>query len=247
MVVEGAERRFLVSLPPGYDGTVPYPLMFGFHGKTRTHVDCRDTDCRGLQENFGERAIIVYMKSLNAGWLDENLGAAKNTPFFDATLETMKKEYCIDEHRVVLSGTSSGAFFSNYLACHDGDRLLAVFPVGGRLEEPENCQRPIPALVLHGIDDSHVTFDKGEATRDFYRTRNGCSDQTQPALADVRAAVRTERDARKERSYRCGDYGGCRAGLPVRWCVHGEGGYDDSTHAWPTFGGKLLREFLESL
>jgi hypothetical protein len=91
-----------------------------------------------------------------------------------------------------------------------------------------------------------VTFDKGEATRDFYRTRNDCSDQTRPALADVRTAVRIERDAHRE-TYRCADYAGCREGAPVRWCVHGEGGYDGSTHGWPTFGGKLLREFLESL
>jgi hypothetical protein len=86
----------------------------------------------------------------------------------------------------------------------------------------------------------------GEATRDYYRKRNGCTDRTRPSIGEAHLAVRHERDAGKE-TYRCVDYEGCREGLDVRWCEHGEGGYGHSTHAWPTFGGKALSEFLDRL
>ena len=244
--VDSAPRQLIVEVPKDYDGTRDYPLVFGFHGKNRTHEQCRDGDCRGLQRLFGDRAIIVYMKSKLAGWQDEGVGFGNNLPFFDAALETMKREYCVDESRVIVAGTSSGGFFANELACVRGDQIMAVIPVGGALGEREGCKRPIPALVIHGIDDIHVPFVRGESARDFYRTRNGCSDRTEPTIVEAHQAVRAERDAGQE-TYRCVDYQGCAPGLLVRWCEHGEGGYDNSTHAWPTFGGQMILDFLTQL
>jgi len=244
--VGSVERRFIVSLPGGYDGSVPYPLAFAFHGKTRTHTECRDVDCRGFQSALGEHAILVYMKSLNAGWRDDDVGFANNLPFFDATIAAMKAEYCVDENRVLAAGTSSGAYFANELACKYGDQLMAVFPVGGGLTETQGCQRPIPAIVLHGVDDTHVTLDKGERARDYYAKRNGCTERTRPTIDEAHGAVRAARDGGQE-TYRCVDYEGCRPSLNVQWCEHGEGGYDNSTHAWPTFGGQILVRFLEHL
>jgi poly(3-hydroxybutyrate) depolymerase len=246
LLVNGVERQFIVSVPWGYDGSVPYPLAFAFHGKSRTHRECQDVDCRGFRSVLGDHAILVYMKSLNAGWRDDDVGFANNLPFFAATIAVMKAQYCVDENRVLASGTSSGAYFANELACKYGDQLMAVFPVGGGLTETEGCQRPIPAIVLHGVDDTHVTFDQGERTRDYYAKRNGCTERTHPTIGEAHDAVRAARDGGQE-TYRCVDYERCRSGLNVRWCEHSEGGYDNSTHAWPTFGGQILGEFLEHL
>jgi hypothetical protein len=44
-------------------------------------------------------------------------------------------------------------------------------------------------------------------------------------------------------SHECADYQGC-SGPPVRWCEHSEGGYDGSTHGWPTFGGQEIWDFV---
>jgi poly(3-hydroxybutyrate) depolymerase len=233
-----------VSLPPDYDPAHPYPLFFGFHGKTRTHEQCRDVDCRGLEALFGKNQVIVYLQSLDAGWWTPESGHTKELSFFDAVFDQVKRDYCVDEARVVLTGTSSGAFFANALACHAPERFLGVVPVGGG-PAGEDCSGAVAALVIHGVDDRHVAFSEGEAMRDAYLARNGCSQDSKPALAQAHSEVRAARD-RGEANHRCVDYEDCREGFPVRWCEHGEGGWDDSTHAWPTFGGAMLADFLAS-
>jgi poly(3-hydroxybutyrate) depolymerase len=132
------------------------------------------------------------------------------------------------------------------LACRDGDRLLAVAPVGGALPEDEGCRGNPAALLIHGIDDPHVPFEKGEAARDFYVSRNGCSDVAKPDLASAHAEIREKRDASPTvEDIACVDYQGCTT--PVRWCEHSYGGYDLSTHGWPAPGGQLIHDFVHSL
>jgi poly(3-hydroxybutyrate) depolymerase len=246
--VEGRERAYIASVPKAYDQKTPYPVVFGFHGKHRSHEQCRDVDCRGLHESFSEQAIMVYMKSLGAGWYEPGRAFLDNDPFFDAALERIMGEFCVDKSRVVVAGGSSGGFFANHLACTRGNQQLASIAVGGGPGAPEGtkCQAPVAALVVHGVDDPHVPFPKGEAARDAFLKRNGCTANTVPPLLEVHAKVRRERDSGQE-TYGCVNYQGCRQGLLVQWCEHGEGGYDGSTHGWPTFGGEMIQDFLRQL
>jgi hypothetical protein len=116
------------------------------------------------------------------------------------------------------------------------------------MPERDDCRGRPAALVVHGIDDPHVTFASGENARDFYLQRNGCSSNTTPDLAGMHAQIRAARDAEPtQETSACVDYQGCDAGSPVRWCEHSYGGYDGSTHGWPPNGGQLIRDFLEDL
>ena len=54
MEVEGQMGEYIVSLPPGYDPSTPYPLGFGFHGRNRTGPNCQDGDCAGFQDAMGD-------------------------------------------------------------------------------------------------------------------------------------------------------------------------------------------------
>jgi poly(3-hydroxybutyrate) depolymerase len=114
------------------------------------------------------------------------------------------------------------------------------------MPETEGCTGKPAALVIHGIDDPHVTFASGEAARNFYVGRNGCSTTTLPDLAAMHADIRANRDSMQE-THGCVDYQACDSGSPVRWCEHSYGGYDNSTHGWPPNGGALIREFVQSL
>jgi polyhydroxybutyrate depolymerase len=248
--VEGFDGLYYVSLPSTYDSQRPYPLGFAFHGDNRNHYDCRDPDCYGFQAALGEEAVLVYMQSLRTpstaiegGWGDQR---ENNAAFFEAVLDSVQSELCIDEHRVFVAGTSSGAIFANLLACRYGDRLLAVAPVAGSLPEDEGCRGAPAALLIHGVDDPHVPFEKGEAARDFYLSQNGCSDTSEPDVASVHSEIREQRDATPTvEDIACVDYQGCST--PVRWCEHSYGGYDLSTHGWPPAGGELIRDFLHGL
>ena len=247
----GFDGLYLVSLPASYDPNQRYPLGFAFHGSNRNHGDCRAQDCAGFQSAFGEEAVLVYLQSLRepnsaveGGWDDAR---EDNVGFFEAVLEIARSEYCIDESRVFVAGASSGASFANLLACRFGDRLLATAPVSGALPESENCRGTPSAIVLHGIDDSHVPPAEGEAARDFFVARNGCSEVTEPELAAMHADIRAKRDAEPTvEDAACVEYQGCAAGS-VRWCEHSYGGYDMSTHGWPPVGGQLIADFVRGL
>jgi polyhydroxybutyrate depolymerase len=240
--VQGQMGQYIVSLPPGYDPLTPYPLGFAFHGRNRTGPNCQDGDCAGFQSAMQDAAILVYMTALGGtGW--EGDGEREiNVEFFTKVLDDLLVDACIDESRVFVAGTSSGAHFVNILGCRFGDRLLAIAPVAGVLPETDGCVDSVAALLIHGFKDPHVPLAAGEEAREFWRTRNGCSDTTQPSIAEVHAAAEAVPE-----SHSCAVFQGCEADLPVVWCEHSEGGYDDSTHGWPLFGGQQIWEFVQSL
>jgi polyhydroxybutyrate depolymerase len=248
--IEGFDGLYYVNLPSTYDAQRPYPLGFAFHGDNRNHYDCRSQDCYGFQSELGEEAVLVYMQSLRApssaldgGWDDQR---EANAAFFEAVLDSMESEFCIDDSRVFVAGTSSGAIFANLLACRHGDRLLAAAPVAGSLPENEGCRGTPAALLIHGVDDPHVPFEEGEVARDFYVSQNGCSAAAEAEVASMHSEIREKRDATPTvEDIACVDYQGCST--PVRWCEHSYGGYDLSTHGWPAAGGELIGEFVRGL
>jgi poly(3-hydroxybutyrate) depolymerase len=242
MQVEGQMGDYIVSLPPNYDPQTPYPLGFAFHGRNRTGPNCQDGDCAGFQTAMENDAVLVYMTSMGGtGW--EGDGERElNVAFFEQVLDQLTSEACIDESTIFAAGTSSGAHFTNVLGCRFGDRLVAISPVAGYLPETDNCVGQAAALVIHGYADYHVELSAGETARDFWRDRNGCSTETDVPIADVHDMV-----AANPETNACAAYLGCDAGVPVVWCEHSEGGYDDSTHGWPLFGGQAIWDFVQAL
>ena len=110
------------------------------------------------------------------------------------------------------------------------------------MPEKTGCVGEVAALVIHGVDDTHVMFTSGEEARDFYLAQNHCAATSVPAVADLHPRVVANRE-----SHECAVYDGCDLGKPVTWCEHSEGGYDGSTHGWPLFGGARIWEFVQGL
>lgn len=243
--VEGRAGQYILVMPEGYDPARAYPVAFAFHGSNRTHEDCWLRDCLGFYGAFQTDAIQVYMRSFAAGWPDIAAREA-NVSFFAALLAKLKAELCVDQSRVMVTGTSSGAHFSNILACRFGDQLLGTAPVAGTLIESGSCVGRVGAVVVHGVDDTQVPFADGEEARDYYVERNGCDPVSVPPVAEVHSRIRASRDQMMSDSA-CADFQGCDDGYPVRWCEHSEGGYDNSTHGWPRSGGELVHDFFMSL
>ncbi len=241
----GQTGAYIVSIPSDYDASRPYPLGFAFHGFGRTHAQCQAGDCAGFQSVMGQEAILIYMKSFGEGW-EQSAVRDDNATFFEAVVASISSEACVDEARIFVAGTSSGAHFTNVLACRYGDKLLAAAPVAGYLPESDGCVGNVAAIPIHGIDDPHVTFDSGETARDFYIAQNGCTTETVPDLAEVHTRIRASRDAMTT-DWACVDYQGCDPKFPVRWCEHSQGGYDDSTHGWPSDGGLMIWDFVSGL
>ncbi|MEY2931401.1 MAG: hypothetical protein RL033_2150 [Pseudomonadota bacterium] len=246
----GQLGNYLITVPTGtspYDGNTPRALAFVFHGANNDEIACRGGgNCPGVQASMESKAITVYPKSFGTSWTDATRD--QNVTWFDDLLSFVKTNYCVDEQNVFAMGTSSGAHFSNILGCRRGDVLRAIAPGAGERLETTGCRGEVAALVIHGVDDTSVPFPLGEAARDYYAMANGCSTETVPPIAEVHAEVRAARDAMTNPGiFRCTDYQGCREGLSVRWCEHGEGGYNGTTHGYPVEGGGETWDFVSGL
>lgn len=221
------ETPYLLDLPAGYDGKAPVPLVFAFHGRTRSHQLMRDTDSQGLAPALQGYAV-AWVKSLGGGF-DQPREQRENLQLFDALYAELLGNYCVDTEQVFALGHSSGGLFTGLLACERAPLLRGVVAVAGTKGRPE-CSGHTAAQIIHGERDSVVTVTRGRALRDHFLAANGCSEQS--------AAVG---------SAGCVRYEGCDSSLPVEWCTHGEPTYQNTNHGWPSFGGAEIARFFGSL
>jgi polyhydroxybutyrate depolymerase len=182
--VAGAERRFLVRLPAGYDGKTPRPIIFGFHfiGGSGEQFE----EMSGLTGAWPE-AIVVYPEGLERSWPDDpSIGGPgwqltetelgeRDLKFFDALRSWLLASYCVDRRRMFAIGFSNGGYFSNLLGCVRADAIAAVAPAGGGMRcEPA---KPVAAIVSHGKEDHLVPFSEATKAEAAWASRNGCSSE----------------------------------------------------------------------
>jgi poly(3-hydroxybutyrate) depolymerase len=227
--VGGVDASYTVTLPDTYDSNTPMPLVFGFHGRGRTHLEFQEVDASQIESEIGSRAVMAYLKSqAGTGWnFPEEV--EPNVDFFEALYPQLLANYCVDTSRIFAIGHSSGGYFSNILACRFGDRLRGIASIAGATQET-GCVGRVAAMIIHGVRDSVVSFAAGQQSRNTYLTTNACSTAT--TLAPVAPCVA---------------YQGCAEGLPVRWCEHDEPTYENTNHGWPSFASRAVGEFLFSL
>ena len=236
LTIRGAQAQYVVTLPANYDPNTPVPLIFGFHGRGRTHVQFQTVDASNIQTELGSRAVMVYPKSQGGdGW---NFAAEvpPSVEFFEALYPQTLNNYCIDTSRVFLVGHSSGAYFTEILACRFGERFRGIGAVAGNLQEMNCSDARFAALLVHGTTDTVVSFAGGMQARDYYEGRNGCDNSSVPGAVSP-----------------CIAYQNCDAGLPVQWCQHTEPTYTDANtgrptnHGWPSFASRAISQFFFSL
>ncbi len=235
MDVDGTTREYVFTAPDGYDGTVPMKLIFVWHGLGGT-IDTMDSQFWGYYGmgpvNDGS-AILVAGQGL--GTADDPTGYAwRNTDgediaFTRAMVDWFGSNFCIDADRIFSTGMSYGGVMSNEVGCQMGDVMRAIAPIAGAGpgfgnwgQEP-SCVGPVATLLIHGTADETVTFDMGEASRDYWLGANGCGTTTAPVAP-------TEY---------CEAYDGCGAGTPVVFCVH------DGGHTIPDFSAQTIWDFFQ--
>jgi polyhydroxybutyrate depolymerase len=222
------QTPYLLSLPDGYDGSKPVPLVFAFHGRTRSHLALHDTDASHLAELLGPSYAIAYVKSVGPGY-DQPREQPDNLQLFDALYAHLLGNYCIDTEQVFALGHSSGALFSELLACERARLLRGIAAVAGALVQPE-CPGRSAALLIHGQHDKVVSVSRGRYARAHFLRANGCSNQSSAVGAPG-----------------CVQYAGCQPGLPVEWCEHDEATYEDTNHGWPSFASAEIARFFATL
>jgi polyhydroxybutyrate depolymerase len=217
--VNGKARTYVLFVPTGYDPKKSIPLIFAWHSSGADGAESRRY--YKLEPVTGDGAIIVYPDGLNGAWdLSAN---GVDMKFFDLLLESISKDYCVDQARVFSTGYSFGGMMSNSLACSRGSKLRAFAPMAGAFfDGTKSCATPVPAWIAHGTNDNLVSYASGQAARDIWLKTNGCGTTTMPTSPSPCVAYQCSKSS-------------------VTWCVHSDG------HVWPNFASKGVWAFFTSL
>jgi polyhydroxybutyrate depolymerase len=233
LTIRGAQANYLVTLPPGYSGSSPMPLIFGFHGRNRTFLEFEQVDASQIRTQLENRAVMVFPQSQGGPGWNFDAEVPPSIEFFDALYTQMLANYCVDTSHVFAVGHSSGGYFSHILACRYGEKLRGIGVVSGQLQE-NDCSGNVAAIMIHSPGDVVVPFNGGVAARDYLIARNACTQATVPGPVAP-----------------CVTYQGCTDGLPVAWCQHNEPTYQDqgrdTFHGWPSFASQAMSQFLFGL
>jgi polyhydroxybutyrate depolymerase len=216
-----ASRKYFTTLPMNWNPTNPYPIVFFGQG-------CGASGPEGSPFTGGHFVTDVIYVDMIPATVDgktvvpsdgapgcfqagkQGLADSPDGPYFDKMLGEIEQEYCIDEGKVFVAGTSSGAWLSNYLACSRGNVIRgAAADSGGLQHDHGTCTGGAAMMEMPGDSASSIVggFDIGVApARDTFIMTNACS-MTATTM--------------KFGNSSCQLYSGC--GSPVAYCNVGGG------------------------
>jgi polyhydroxybutyrate depolymerase len=248
----GVTRHYQLTVPRGYDGTKPLPVVLGLHALTVSYLFVPSmvgfADMQARYDFIGVSPSGL-LNGTTPYWLAAPVPGNYDLRFINELLDHLEAELCVDTGRVYSTGMSNGGQMSSLLACEMPNRITAVAPDAG-VEFSDGCNgRPIPVIAFHGTDDPIVPYKGGglDALRiadlNYWK---GKVPAGLPRHRGVDAAMRTwaahngcdarPREERITKEVRRRTWQHCRADT-ILYIVDGGG------HAWP---GKPIPAFEAS-
>jgi polyhydroxybutyrate depolymerase len=162
----------------------PTPVVFAFHG----HGGNMQNMFRGRGfDKLWPEAIIVSPQGLNTpGQLTDPEGKLpgwqkapgdmndRDLHFFDTMLNTLRRDYQVDDKRIYATGHSNGGGFTYLLWATRGDVLAAIAPSAAVAGRYINLLQPKPALHIMGEMDPLVKPAWQKAMCDRVLKINSC-------------------------------------------------------------------------
>ncbi len=183
--IDGVKREAIV-LVPAAAATTPTPIVFAFHGHGGS---ARQASLSFHIHTVWPDAIVVYMQGLPTpgaltdpegkknGWQNrEGLQGDRDLKFFDAVLESLRKEYKVDDRRIYAMGHSNGGGFTYLLWTARPDVFAAFAPSGAFTPQARNL-KPKPAMHIAGKNDELVKFQYQERTIEAVKKVDGCQEK----------------------------------------------------------------------
>jgi poly(3-hydroxybutyrate) depolymerase len=156
------EHQYAVTIPDGYDPAKPYQVRVQLHGGVMMrHSNEPPANAGGIGALAGAEQIYIVPFAWDAAawWTDDQLLNLR------AILDRAKRDYNIDENRVVLSGVSDGGTGTYYTAMRDTTPYAAFLPLNGFmmvLAAPDlvvdgslfpNNMKNKPFFIVNGLRD----------------------------------------------------------------------------------------------
>lgn len=179
--VGDVERQALVYIPARAK-EAPAPLVFVFHG----HGGSSQNAHRSFAiDQVWPEAISVYPQGLKTpgkltdpegkrtGWQSARGDQEdRDLKFFDAILESLKKECKIDERRIYSTGHSNGGGFTYLLWAERGDLFAAMGPSAATAQRNSGPLKPKPMFQITSENDPLVKYEWQKAMISKVRTLN---------------------------------------------------------------------------
>lgn len=188
--IDGVKRTAIVVFPAEQKGAAP--VIFGFHGHGGTAAYAA---AKFGYQRYWPEAICVYMEGLptpgitdpkgeKRGW-QKRLGdqGDRDLKFFDAVLETIRKDRKVDDARIFAAGHSNGGAFT-YLLWEQRPQIFAAFAPAGAWIRAEKGLKPKPAMHIAGKNDPLVPFAGQNRMMEQIRTYNGCTEKSRTWAKD---------------------------------------------------------------
>src|SRR5437764_12310447 len=221
-------RSYVLHVPAGLTGT-QVPLLVTLHGFSndgQMHADQTGWKPFADSHNF----IVAFPNGDYRSWNWSQWGGGDIT-FLRNVVADISSTWCVDPHRVHISGHSNGAFMAQRVACDAPDLFASATEYAGGPPDatfyPCNPGRGIAVGLYHGDWDTVVPEAWGALARDGW---------TGPARLACNQTPANEPTADGQQLR----YTGCRDGVEVLWRT-----YPQQTHLWP--GGSRQQDILNSM
>jgi polyhydroxybutyrate depolymerase len=183
----GAERHYLVSLPPGYSGRAQCALLLVFHGgggNPEQVLKGSDIVDRAAREGWilvapaGSGRLERFLTwNVGFGFGYAMTAHVDDIGFVDRLIDVLKAAYRIDPDRIYATGISNGGILCHMLAGHLSDRIAAVAPIvattGGRPKgradwiHPPVPKHPVSVISFNGRLDRSIPPEGGLQQRSW--------------------------------------------------------------------------------
>ncbi len=176
-----------LTVPAGYDSTVPAPLIVVLHGYGGSGA--------GTDRAWGISALADEYGFLTIAPDGEREPQGRNSPYWNASdaccnfngtdtddsgyirriIDQIKSSYNVDASRVYVIGHSNGGFMSYRMAYEHSDAVAAIASLAGanHLEDRDPPPYPVHVLQIHGTDDTTIAYRGGEIGENRYPSAMG--------------------------------------------------------------------------
>ncbi len=171
-----------LTVPKGYDGSVPTPLILSLHGYTSSgeRHDSR-WGISTLADEYGFLTIAPDGEREPRGDRHRYWNASSaccniygtstdDSGYLRRIIDLIKASYNVDGARVYVIGHSNGGFMSYRMAYEHSDVVAAIVSLAGasHIEERPAPPHPVHVLQIHGTDDTTVLYRGGEIEGNRY-------------------------------------------------------------------------------
>jgi len=123
---DAGDRQFFVRVPPDYDPSKPYRVVYIGQGCGAQHAGKTNTyplfsETQGGSEEAVYIGLSVPDNAANPGCYDNNTGPlSQEWEAFDLIHTFVESTYCVDNNRIFVAGYSTGGWLSNMWGCYFG-------------------------------------------------------------------------------------------------------------------------------